>query len=309
MNHIPSGMNADLLSQSGLSLERLRTFCLIAEAGGVTKAAGGDATRQPLFSRQLKELETFFGVVLVRRAGRGVNLTAEGRELHRLVRDYLAALSDFKGACASQPVHLHVGAGDSIIQWLMLPRLNVARTKLRSVRLSFLNLTTQEIIDQVSEGKIELGVVRKDAVSPRLKSLRLGRMDYALYVPKKLIRGAGTKWQDVLSRSPLALLSGSGVFRQQLEQATTKEGLTLRVEVECSTLPSVCKALQCAELASILPTLADAELAAMDMVKVAVPWMSIVTREICLVWSPRAADIRDAISSAASVLGHLWKFS
>lgn len=54
-------MATDLLSQGGLSLERLRSFCLVAEAGGVTKAAKGDAARQSQFSRQVKELEECFG--------------------------------------------------------------------------------------------------------------------------------------------------------------------------------------------------------------------------------------------------------
>ena len=72
-------MSDDLLQHSGLSLDRLQSFCCVAEAGGVTKAAKGDPARQSLFSRQIKELEEFFGVELMRRSGRGVALTEAGR--------------------------------------------------------------------------------------------------------------------------------------------------------------------------------------------------------------------------------------
>src|SRR5512136_216027 len=99
-------MFAELLSESGLSRDRLQSFCLVAEAGGVTKAAKGDPARQSLFSRQVKELEEFFGVELVRRKGRGVALTASGERLHLLAREQLLALSDFKKAATGQPLKL-----------------------------------------------------------------------------------------------------------------------------------------------------------------------------------------------------------
>src|SRR5947199_3074139 len=59
-------MFEDLFAQSGLSLERLKTFREIVAAGGITAAAGDDSNRQSQFSRQLKELERYFGVELLK---------------------------------------------------------------------------------------------------------------------------------------------------------------------------------------------------------------------------------------------------
>ena len=60
-----------LFSKSGLSLERLRTFCEVATAGGISNAVPDDPTRQSQFSRQLKELEEFFEAkLLIRKRGR-----------------------------------------------------------------------------------------------------------------------------------------------------------------------------------------------------------------------------------------------
>jgi len=92
----------DLFAQTGLSLERLRAFCLVAEAGGVTKAAG-DASKQPLLSRQLKELEVYFGVELFQRTGRTMTLTGPGKSLYRIGKSYFGALSDFKNTYANLP--------------------------------------------------------------------------------------------------------------------------------------------------------------------------------------------------------------
>ena len=70
---------ARLFTVSGLSLDRLRTFLRVAEAGNLAKAAKGDTTRQSQFSRQIKELEAFFGVALTRRVGRRIEITDEDR--------------------------------------------------------------------------------------------------------------------------------------------------------------------------------------------------------------------------------------
>ena len=60
-----------LFANSGLSLERLRTFREIVTAGGITAAAGDDSNRQSQYSRQLKELERYFGVELLKRGHGG----------------------------------------------------------------------------------------------------------------------------------------------------------------------------------------------------------------------------------------------
>ena len=67
-----------LFDISGLSLDRLRSFLKVAEAGNLATAAQGDAVRQSQYSRQVKELEGFFGVALtLMPAGRSVEPSGE----------------------------------------------------------------------------------------------------------------------------------------------------------------------------------------------------------------------------------------
>src|SRR5207249_684145 len=132
-----------LLQEGGLSLDRLQSFCLVAEAGGVTKAAKGDPAKQSLFSRQIKELEEFFGAELVRRKGRGVMLTAAGQRLSVLARECFASLWDLKSECKAVPTEIVIGAGESIIRWVLLPKLKYVKEALPNARLKFLNLPTE----------------------------------------------------------------------------------------------------------------------------------------------------------------------
>src|SRR5512146_2047764 len=93
----------ELFAKGGLSLDRLRNFALIAEAGGLSLAAGGDPARMSLFSKQVKELEAFFGVALTRRQGRTVKLTEAGHRLARLAHAHLSGLEDFRQTCQGVP--------------------------------------------------------------------------------------------------------------------------------------------------------------------------------------------------------------
>src|SRR5512135_2493226 len=116
-------MFRELLQVGRLSLERLQSFCLVAQAGGVTKAAKGDPAKQSLYSRQVKELEEFFGAELVRRKGRGIVLTDAGERLNAVARECFASLLDFKAASKGLPMEVVIGAGESVIAWLLMPRL------------------------------------------------------------------------------------------------------------------------------------------------------------------------------------------
>ena len=80
-------MNLSILAKTGFLLDRLAGFCAVAGAGSIVGAARGDAVRQSLLSRQIRELEEFFGTELVRRQGRGLVLTAAGVELAALGRN------------------------------------------------------------------------------------------------------------------------------------------------------------------------------------------------------------------------------
>ena len=49
-------MFEDLFLESGFSLDRCRSFLAIVDAGGITQASEGSASRQSQLSRQLSEL-------------------------------------------------------------------------------------------------------------------------------------------------------------------------------------------------------------------------------------------------------------
>ena len=109
----------DLFRESGLSLERLRTFCMVAEHGGFLKAASGDSVRQSQFSHQIAALERFFGAPLLERRGRTVVLTRAGADLHRRATMILGQLEEFKLRQGTGVVRLKIAAGISVQVFLL----------------------------------------------------------------------------------------------------------------------------------------------------------------------------------------------
>ena len=110
-----------LFDRNGLSIERLRSFIAVAEAGSITLAALGKPSRQSLISRQMDDLEKFYGFKLTERRGRNIIFTPAGEALVVAARVALAQLADVAAVTAEAPLDVSIGAGDSVIQWWLFP--------------------------------------------------------------------------------------------------------------------------------------------------------------------------------------------
>jgi DNA-binding transcriptional LysR family regulator len=297
-----------LFAESGLSLERLRSFCMVAEAAGVSKAALKNANRQSQYSRQIKELESFFGVELMRRHSKGVVLTAAGKRLAKTAREIFVELEDFTADSKSVPPTFSIGAGDSLLQWLLFPNIGALQKALPRIGLNVYGLPTLEIVDRVSDLRLDFGLVRKDAVSTGLKCQSLGLETFALFVPRRLFSGKHQpSLNEVLSKVPLSTIAGEGHFRAILLKQARKHKLPLRFSLCCSTFPQAALALRSERYAAILPTIAVAELDSDRFSMISPAPLELQSREICLVWNSRSAQFRPRTTAIRDCLVKLLK--
>jgi DNA-binding transcriptional LysR family regulator len=301
-------MVPDLLQQGGLSLERLQSFCLVAQAGGVTRAAKGDPARQSLFSRQIKELEQFFGTELIRRKGRGIVLTGAGVRLNLIAIECSTALTDFKSECRNHPVEVVIGTGESVIQWLLMPRLDKLREHLPNVRLKFLNLPTAEAVKRLADGAIDFALVRRDAIVRPLQVKFLGVMDYSRFVPTALASSGRKDWASLFGQLPLATLEGEGSFRSSLAHAANKASIELNIQIECSSFPLVACAVAKGNVAAVLPTIAAADLDGPGVNHYALPFLKNLNREMCLAMNGRLLRIRPILQQVADCINFECRF-
>ena len=298
-----------LFANSGLSLERLRTFREIVTAGGITAAAGDDSNRQSQYSRQLKELEKCFGVELLKRGHGPAELTDAGQRLYEIIGHTLSALDEFRLTCAGQSVELTIGAGESLIQWLLLPRLSGLAAAHPKLTMTFQNLKTDEILSGLVDGGLDFGVVSRFEPHRALASAPLVKLDFCLFAPAKLLP-ANERLKlrsDILGQLPLAMLEGSAGIRQAIEKEAQRAGFKLNVRLRFSSYPQLAQAVSNLEVAAIMPRLAESSFGTTTVRVVSLPFLSALSRQACLVWNRKVAEIRPAIAKYSRLLPPMFR--
>lgn len=285
MNNDSAVMDESLFSRGGLSLERLDSLCRLAEHGSLSKAADGDPVRQSQFSRQLRELGQFFGTDLTRRRGKGIELTQAGKELAIMSREILGDLEAFRRAQRGEANVVRIGAGESLIQWHVLPRLQALRKSMPNVLFVLKNLQGREISRQVMESELDFGLVGATELPAGMAAASLGTLRYALFVRRSV--GRRLKWQAVLEL-PWVGLEGDGRLMQKMQEVAGRQNITLRPAVLCSSLPAVAEALTECNGFALLPESAGKE----ALLSVEAPFLRQFDRVIRLVWSERRIAVR-----------------
>ena len=84
-----------------LDLTALRSFVAVADAGGVTRAAGFLNLTQSAVSMQLKRLEDGLGIALLDRSARTIALNPMGEQLLSYARRMLALNDEIYGRMTS----------------------------------------------------------------------------------------------------------------------------------------------------------------------------------------------------------------
>ena len=113
------------MSSRRLNYHHLLYFHTVARTGAITEAAEELGLAQPTVSAQLRQFERNLGHQLLKRAGRGLELTETGRVVHRYANDIFALGDEMVQVLDGRPAdgrpRLRVGIAD------VLPKMAVAR--------------------------------------------------------------------------------------------------------------------------------------------------------------------------------------
>ncbi len=276
-------MFENLFSVGGLSMERLKSFVEVAEKGAIARVAEGDPSRQSLISRQISDLETFFGTELTRRKGKGLELTDAGRELARQTRLQLQGLEDFKASCSGQPVEFRIASGNSVLEWLVAPTMSRIVDAVPGSTFSLLDWRTGDVARGLLDHTVDFGIIRRSALVKPLKFFPIGKISYRLFVPKSMM--ATGKTADAL---PLAISIG-GEFLQSIQKANS--GPLPNVVFRCTSFTQAAQLVRAGAAAAILPHIAISSLSDVAEVR-SLPWTGDIIRDLGLVWHQRLLHVR-----------------
>lgn len=298
-----------IFARRGLSLDRLKTLVEVDASGSISVAAGRSPARQSQFSRQLRELSEFFGLELTEHKGKQVKLTAQGSCVAALTRQFLVGLEDFQSENQNAVVPIRIAAGDSLIQWLLVPRLARSQSAFPRVSFEVFNLQTPEITQRLGNSSVDFGILRANAKTPNVESASIGILSYVAFVPKGLKRpGRPPTLDQILKDYPLALQVTEGQFTEHVRNLANSRGIQFRPKLACQSLPQALAAVRSGTHASILPTLATSELRSGSYFTVTDKALQSLSREIALMWNPRLVAVRPTASKVLEVLQSILKF-
>jgi DNA-binding transcriptional LysR family regulator len=150
-----------------LDVTTLRSFVAVAEAGGVTRAAGFLHLTQSAVSMQLKRLEELLGLELLDRSGRTIALTASGEQLLVYARRMVALNDEVMTRLTDQAYEgqITLGVPHDIVYPVIPQVLKQFNSAFPRVRVQLRTSYTRLLFEEFSKGSCDLILTTETQVS------------------------------------------------------------------------------------------------------------------------------------------------
>ena len=206
------------------------------------------------------------------------------------MRARLQSLTDFKRACAAEPIEFRIASGNSVVEWLLVPNLARITAGAPAAQFAFQNMRTAEVVRGLKEHSIDFGILRKSAVVAPLKFHSIGQIGYALFAPAAWAK----EKQDattLLSQRPIAISAG-GEFNKRFRECCEKMTLTPNLRFSCASFTQVAELVRGGHAVALLPEMVEPNLRESGVRRLEFAPMRNYHRKIGVVWHPRLVSIR-----------------
>jgi DNA-binding transcriptional LysR family regulator len=207
-----------------LDLTALRSFVAIADAGGVTRAAGFLNLTQSAVSMQIKRLEDMLQVEVLDRSGRKVGLTAAGEQLLGYARKMLSLNDEAFGRLThtSFEGEIVLGVPHDIVYPNIPQVLQRFNRDYPKMKVTLLSSFTRSLVEQFGRGECDIILATQDMLGEGGETL--------VELPLVWIGAPGGQtWRQ----RPLRLAyEYRCIFRQWAQAALDKAGIAWQMAVE-----------------------------------------------------------------------------
>ncbi|MBI5025282.1 MAG: LysR family transcriptional regulator [Nitrospirae bacterium] len=166
---------------------KLRVFCTVAETKSFSKASEIIHLTQPAVSLQIQALEELYGIKLFDRSSSAVSLTRPGEILYKYAKEILSLyssaekeISEITGLVKGS---VTIGASSTIGNYLLPGVIADFRKKYPKVKVHLFIGNTKRIVELLSSGNIDVGLVEGDVNRQKIIVERLLLDELILIVP------------------------------------------------------------------------------------------------------------------------------
>jgi DNA-binding transcriptional LysR family regulator len=230
-----------------MDLWQLHIFVSVVENKSFSKASHAINLSQPTVSSHIKELEDYFQCRLLDRLGKITEPTKAGGILYRYAKQLLrlrdqaeSALHDFLGRTRGR---LLIG-GSTIPSGYVIPRLIGPFSKqFPDISIEVNAGDTRQIVQQIQEGQIEIGIVGAKIKVPGIHQEKLAADEMKLIVPPdhKWANASSVESSQLPDQPFIARERGSGTWQSILHsmEASGFDPKTLHTSVTMGNTVSV----------------------------------------------------------------------
>ena len=250
-----------------MDLWQLNIFCKVIELKSFSRAGKAVHLSQPTISSHIKDLEGHLDCRLIDRLSKEALPTKAGELLYGYAKRMLAlrdetetALAEFKGKIRGRLV---IGGSTIPGTYLMPQLIGDFKKQYPDVIVSLKIGDTDNIIEGILNGNLELGIVGAKAETKKIVQKKLIKDEMRLIVPANH-RWAGEKrvsLKRLLNEPFIVRERGSGTLKS-LYQSLGDQGHSLedlKIMAELGSTQAICQGIKTGAGISILSTLAVAE--------------------------------------------------
>lgn len=239
-------------------LSSLALFVRIAELKSITKAAAANHIALAAASRRVTQLEDQFGVELLRRNARGVDLTPAGEALLFHARQVLGQVDELRAEISDYTLGakglVRIQANASALAQYLPEDLAAFTAAHPAIKLSLGEERSSAIVNALVAGTADVGIVMEGAEGADRVQLFDYRADTLVaVVPKKHpLRARALAFEKLLDHDFVGLESNTVISRLCAQQAA-QAGKPLRLRVQVKSFDVEARFIQAGLGIGVLP--------------------------------------------------------
>lgn len=243
-----------------MQIRALMYFDELVRTNSMRQAAENLNVAPTAVSRQIENLEDYFGTPLVERSARGVTLTAAGELLAaragrtlRELEHVQQLIEDLKGL---ERGRVTIFANGAIVASLLTPALAEFSKTYPSIRFEVMITSARQAVEAVNSARADMALTLFAPQMTEAKVIARSEITYGVIASSRhALAGRKEVTLRELARHALALPETSFGFRQAFDAAAERQGLTFEPAFTVSALEMLKELVLSDMAATLLPRL------------------------------------------------------